>query len=164
MIGTGAFGKVRLAVHKLTEQTVAIKCLEKSAYSKSPELTVNVLREIMVLKLVRHPSVCCLLEVIDTNNHIFLAIEHLPGGDLYDYIVSRGNASEAHGRHIWRQIASAVQYCHAHGIVHRDLKAENIVLTKMALQSSSTLDSAIWSTTLICSKHFADRQHMPHQK
>ncbi|KAJ3191253.1 MAP microtubule affinity-regulating kinase 1 [Irineochytrium annulatum] len=127
-IGEGCFSKVKLATHFPTSQKVAIKCIEKSAISKTVGTAERVLREILVLSHLYHPNITRLLEVVDTTNFIYLVLDYESGGELFDYILSHQDIPEATARTFLRQILSAVQYCHANGIAHRDLKPENILL------------------------------------
>lgn len=125
-IGEGAFGKVKLAVHLPTKQSVAIKVVEKS--NLQYDAAERLVREVFVLKLLQHPHINRLLEVFDTPSAIYLVLEYVPGGELFDKICAVGRLDENQARDYFRQLLSAVQYCHAHGIVHRDLKPENILI------------------------------------
>lgn len=124
-LGEGAFGKVKLATHILTNQKVAIKCLEKSSINKSVGTAERVLREIVLLSHLNHPNICKLLQVIDTPLTIYLVMEHQAGGELFEYLVKSKRLTEDVARFLFRQMLSAIQYCHSHGVVHRDLKPEN---------------------------------------
>ena len=80
------------------------------------------------MKLCKHPHIIRLYEVIDTPQDIFVIMEYVSGGELFDYIVSRGRLPADEARRFFHQIVSAVEYCHYHHIVHRDLKPENLLL------------------------------------
>ncbi|KAJ1497720.1 Map microtubule affinity-regulating kinase [Coelomomyces lativittatus] len=82
------------------------------------------------MKLLNHPHIVKLFEVIDTPNELFLILEYVPGGEIFDFLVARGRMKEKDARKYFRQIVSAVDYCHQLKIVHRDLKAENLLLDK----------------------------------
>ena len=84
--------------------------------------------EIHILRLFTHPHIIRLYEVIDTPTDIFTIMEFCSGGELFDYIVSRGKLDENEARGLFQQIISGIEYCHVHGVVHRDLKPENILL------------------------------------
>jgi len=126
-LGIGAFGKVKLAHHLPTGQKVAIKILNKGKI-KHMEMAEKVRREINILKMCTHPHIIRLYEVIDTPTDIFVIMEFVSGGELFDYIVSRGRLPPDEARHFFHQIVSGIEYCHYHNIVHRDLKPENLLL------------------------------------
>jgi 5'-AMP-activated protein kinase catalytic alpha subunit len=85
-------------------------------------------REIQNLKLFRHPHIIKLFQVISTPNDIFMIMEYVSGGELFDYIVKNGRLGEEEARRFFQQIVSGVDYCHRHMVVHRDLKPENLLL------------------------------------
>ncbi|OAD79190.1 hypothetical protein PHYBLDRAFT_100646, partial [Phycomyces blakesleeanus NRRL 1555(-)] len=120
-IGTGAYGKVKLGIHKLTGQQVAIKKIDKQ---HAPLMA----REIHHHRQLRHPSIVTLYEVISTESTIHLISEYCPNGELFDALTSSGRFSEYRAQKMFNQITSAVRACHQQGIVHRDLKLENILL------------------------------------
>jgi 5'-AMP-activated protein kinase, catalytic alpha subunit len=126
-LGIGAFGKVKLGVHTITGQKVAVKILNKHKI-KHLEMAEKVKREINILKLCTHPHIIRLYEVIDTPSDIFVIMEYVPEGELFDYIVSRGRLPADEARQFFQQIVSGIEYCHYHRIVHRDLKPENLLL------------------------------------
>ncbi|EDQ84930.1 uncharacterized protein MONBRDRAFT_34468 [Monosiga brevicollis MX1] len=127
-IGKGNFARVKLAKHKLTNVEVAIKVIDKTRLKESHML--KVMREVRILKMLNHPNIVKLYEVIDTPKYLYLVMEYASGGEVFDYLVSHGRMKEKEARIKFRQIVSALQYCHARGIVHRDLKAENLLLDK----------------------------------
>lgn len=126
-LGIGAFGKVKLAHHVITGQKVAVKILNRGKI-KHMEMAEKVRREINILKMCTHPHIIRLYEVIDTPSDIFVIMEFVSGGELFDYIVSRGRLPPDEARHFFHQIISGIEYCHYHRIVHRDLKPENLLL------------------------------------
>lgn len=126
-LGIGAFGKVKLAHHVITGQKVAVKILNKGKI-KHMDMAEKVRREINILKMCTHPHIIRLYEVIDTPTDIFVIMEFVSGGELFDYIVSRGRLPADEARHFFHQIISGIEYCHYHKIVHRDLKPENLLL------------------------------------
>jgi serine/threonine protein kinase len=117
----GAYGKVRLGTHRLTSTRVAIKQIPKA-------LSATLTREIHHHRQLHHPHVAQLYEVIATENSIWLVTELCSGGELFDYLTEKGRISEEEARHIFGQICLAVNYLHEKGIVHRDLKLENVLL------------------------------------
>jgi len=126
-LGTGSFGKVKKARHQLTGHTVAIKILNRNKI-KSLDVVGKIRREIQNLKLFRHPHIIKLYQVINTPSDIFMVMEYVSGGELFDHIVKNGKLNEIEARKFFQQIISAVAYCHRHMIVHRDLKPENLLL------------------------------------
>ena len=116
-----------VAVHEVTQQKVAIKILNRKKL-KSMDMGAKVSREIKILRLFQHPHIIRLYEVIDTPTDIFVVMEYVPNGELFDYIVTRGRLAEDEARRFFQQIVSGIDYCHAHMVVHRDLKPENLLL------------------------------------
>ena len=119
--------QVKLATHVITNHKVAVKILNK-AKIKQLGMEEKVQREINILHLCTHPHIIRLYEVIDTPTDIFLVNEYVSGGELFDYIVSKGRLSADEARNFFHQIVSGVEYCHFQKIVHRDLKPENLLL------------------------------------
>jgi len=126
-LGIGSFGKVRLAEHQLTGHKVAVKILNRNRI-RQLEMDEKVRREIKILKLFYHPHIIRLYEVIYTPTDIYMVMEFVPGGELFDFIVSNGRLSEPRARTMFQQLISGVEYCHQHMVVHRDLKPENLLL------------------------------------
>lgn len=116
-----------MATHAVTGHKVAVKILNK-AKIKQLGMEEKVQREINILHLCTHPHIIRLYEVIDTPTDIFLVNEYVSGGELFDYIVSKGRLSADEARSFFHQIVSGVEYCHFQKIVHRDLKPENLLL------------------------------------
>jgi 5'-AMP-activated protein kinase catalytic alpha subunit len=116
-----------LATHAVTGHKVAVKILNKSKI-KQLGMEEKVQREINILHLCTHPHIIRLYEVVDTPTDIFLVNEYVSGGELFDYIVSKGRLSADEARNFFHQIVSGVEYCHFQRIVHRDLKPENLLL------------------------------------
>lgn len=119
-LGEGNFAKVKLGRHRLTHQEVAVKILDKSALDSTKLAKLH--REIKIMKLLHHPNIVQLYEVIETTNTIYLIMELVSGGELYDYLVVHGQMKEKDAREKMRQILSAVHYCHQKRVIHRDLK------------------------------------------
>jgi 5'-AMP-activated protein kinase catalytic alpha subunit len=126
-LGTGSFGKVKKAYHQLTRHTVAIKIVNRTKI-KQLDVVGKIRREIQNLRLFRHPHIIKLYQVISTPTDIFMVMEFVSGGELFDYIVKKGKLTEAEARPFFQQIISGVDYCHRHMVVHRDLKPENLLL------------------------------------
>ncbi|PIB00701.1 Protein kinase kin1 [Cercospora beticola] len=140
-IGAGSMGKVKLARNKETGEQVAVKIVprnsqgeehrsqaerERAEHSKE----VRTAREAAIVTLVDHPYICGMRDVVHTNYHWYMLFEYVNGGQMLDYIISHGRLKEKQARKFGRQIASALDYCHRNSIVHRDLKIENILISK----------------------------------
>ncbi|KAI3644844.1 hypothetical protein MP228_011008 [Amoeboaphelidium protococcarum] len=126
-LGKGTFGKVKLAEHAVTRQKVAIKIMEKSNI-KTQKQKISVDREVRLMKLLNHPHIVGAIDVYETKTHLFIVMEHADGGELFDYIVKNNQVKELEARRFFRQLISAVDYCHKNSIIHRDLKPENLLL------------------------------------
>ena len=116
-----------VAEHQLTGHKVAVKILNRNRI-RQLEMDEKVRREIKILKLFYHPHIIRLYEVIYTPTDIYMVMEFVPGGELFDFIVSNGRLSEPRARTMFQQLVSGVEYCHQHMVVHRDLKPENLLL------------------------------------
>ncbi|KAM4617541.1 serine/threonine-protein kinase MARK2 isoform 1-T1 [Discoglossus pictus] len=125
-IGKGNFAKVKLARHVLTGKEVAVKIIDKTQLNSSS--LQKLFREVRIMKVLNHPNIVKLFEVIETEKTLYLVMEYASGGEVFDYLVAHGRMKEKEARSKFRQIVSAVQYCHQKLIVHRDLKAENLLL------------------------------------
>ncbi|XP_071092225.1 SNF-related serine/threonine-protein kinase-like [Haliotis cracherodii] len=125
-IGRGHFAVVKLARHVFTGEKVAVKVIDKT---KLDEISrSHLFQEVRCMKLVQHPNVVRLYEVIDTQTKLYLILELGDGGDMYDYIMKHdGGLEETAARRYFRQIVEAISYCHRLHVVHRDLKPENVV-------------------------------------
>lgn len=126
-LGIGSFGKVKIAEHALTGHKVAIKILNRRKI-KNMEMEEKVRREIKILRLFMHPHIIRLYEVIETPTDIYVVMEYVKSGELFDYIVEKGRLQEDEARNFFQQIISGVEYCHRNMVVHRDLKPENLLL------------------------------------
>ena len=139
-IGAGSMGKVKLAKNLETGEQVAVKIVprqstdehrsdrdrERADHSKE----IRTAREAAIVTLLNHPYVCAMRDVVRTNYHWYMLFEYVNGGQMLDYIISHGRLKEKQARKFGRQIASALDYCHRNSIVHRDLKIENILISK----------------------------------
>ncbi|EPS67062.1 hypothetical protein M569_07713, partial [Genlisea aurea] len=126
-LGNGSFGKVKLAEHMRTGHKVAIKILNKRKM-KSRDMEEKVRREIKICQLFVHPHVIRIYEVVETPMDIYVVMEYVTRGELFDYIVEKGRLQEDEARQFFQQIVSGVNYCHRNMVVHRDLKPENLLL------------------------------------
>ncbi|KJH49489.1 kinase domain protein [Dictyocaulus viviparus] len=126
-LGSGGFGKVKLATHLLTGLKVAIKIIDKKAIGDDlPRVTT----ELDALKTLSHQNICRLYQFIDTEDKFFIIMEYCSGGEMFDYIVRKERLEESEARHFFRQLVQAMAYVHSMGYAHRDLKPENLLLTE----------------------------------
>jgi serine/threonine protein kinase len=128
-IGKGSFGKVHLAVHKLSGLKVAIKTIDK-VHIKEDRARRKILQEVIAMRQVDSPNVAQLFEMFESSRHLMLVIEYAGGGDMLQMMKTRGRLPESEAKLIFRQVVQAVKDCHAAYIVHRDVKLDNILLTE----------------------------------
>ena len=128
-LGEGIFGSVKLGVEKKTNQRVAIKIIKKN---KTKESDIELVRnEIDIMKLCYHPYVVHLLDHFENGEYIFIVMEYIKGGSLTDYMKSKKfNFTERRAAELIYQLAKGLKYLHKYGIIHRDLKTDNIMLTE----------------------------------
>lgn len=126
LLGQGTFAKVYHARNIKTSESVAIKVIDKDKVMKVG-LIDQIQREISVMKLVRHPNIVQLYEVMATKTKIYFVLEHVKGGELFNK-VQRGRLKEDAARKYFQQLICAVDFCHSRGVYHRDLKLENLLL------------------------------------
>lgn len=127
LLGCGASAKVYLACNLRTRQSVAIKCFSKLQMSKGGHAD-QVKREISILRHLRHPNIIHLHEVLASRSKIYMVLELVNGGELFDRVSKSGRLSENLCRRYFQQLVAAVGYCHSRGVFHRDLKLENLLL------------------------------------
>ncbi|KAJ3602447.1 hypothetical protein NHX12_030202 [Muraenolepis orangiensis] len=125
-LGKGTYGKVKKAKER-SGRMVAIKSIRKEKIKDEQDL-VHIRREIEIMSSLSHPHIITIYEVFENKDKMVIVMEYASRGDLYDYIGETQKITEREARHFFRQIVSAVHYCHQNGIVHRDLKLENILL------------------------------------
>lgn len=128
LLGSGSFGKVYQCTDTDTHQLYAIKVISLDLIREN-KLELQLKKEFTLLKKLNHENIIKLTETLRTKKFIFLITELICGGDLYDYLNTNGPMCEKDAQRIFGQIINAVDYCHAKGIVHRDLKDSNILLT-----------------------------------
>ncbi|CAA0832357.1 CBL-interacting serine/threonine-protein kinase 10 [Striga hermonthica] len=126
LLGQGTFGKVYYARSVQTGQSVAIKVIDKDKITRVGIIN-QIKREISIMRLVRHPNIVYLHEVMATKTKIYFVMEYAKGGELFDKL-SRGKLKEDVARKYFRQLINAVDFCHSRGVYHRDLKPENLLL------------------------------------
>ncbi|XP_044522817.1 serine/threonine-protein kinase SIK1 [Gracilinanus agilis] len=125
-LGKGNFAVVKLARHRVTKTQVAIKIIDKARLD--PSNLEKIYREVQIMKLLNHPHIIKLYQVMETKDMLYIVTEFAKNGEMFDYLTSNGHLSENEARKKFWQILSAVEYCHSHHIVHRDLKTENLLL------------------------------------
>lgn len=137
-LGTGSTGRVLLAEHMNSGQRAAVKVVSKSVLNSmelnddkgrdAAGLAYGIEREIIIMKLLNHPNVLRLYDVWETSKSLYLILEYVEGGELFDMLVEKGPLPEYEAVRYFRQIIMGASYCHALGICHRDLKPENLLL------------------------------------
>ncbi|XP_029794702.1 serine/threonine-protein kinase SIK1 [Suricata suricatta] len=125
-LGKGNFAVVKLARHRVTKTQVAIKIIDKTRLDSSN--LEKIYREVQIMKLLNHPHIIKLYQVMETKDMLYIVTEFAKNGEMFDYLTSNGHLSENEARKKFWQILSAVEHCHSHHIVHRDLKTENLLL------------------------------------
>uniref|UniRef100_A0A3B4TMF3 non-specific serine/threonine protein kinase n=1 Tax=Seriola dumerili TaxID=41447 RepID=A0A3B4TMF3_SERDU len=125
-LGKGNFAVVKLAKHKVTKTQVAIKIIDKTRLN--PSNLEKIYREVQIMKLLNHPHIIKLYQVMETKDMLYIVTEYAKNGEMFDHLTSNGRMSEDEARKKFWQILTAVDYCHRHHIVHRDLKTENLLL------------------------------------
>ncbi|XP_049851326.1 myosin light chain kinase A-like [Schistocerca gregaria] len=135
IIGKGAFSIVRKAVCLKTGRLCAIKVIDKKIM-KDVKIQQHIMREIEILKTVKHPNIIGYLDTVDTESNLYIVLELANGGELFEQIYEKGPFSEDEARIAFFQILQAVEYLHSIGIVHRDLKPENILLDSGVIKLS----------------------------
>ncbi|ORY92147.1 kinase-like domain-containing protein [Syncephalastrum racemosum] len=126
-LGNGEFGKVKRATHQVTGKEVALKLINKRRV-ETAELRDKVDREVTILKQLSHPSIVRLLDVIESEKYTGLVLQYAAQGELFEHILARDYLEEAEARNLFGQLVSGVQYLQKKGVVHRDLKLENLLL------------------------------------
>ncbi|KAI9301393.1 kinase-like domain-containing protein [Cunninghamella echinulata] len=129
-IGRGASGRVKLGIHKVTGEKVAIKMIARSQLMSSNTTTKSVQRELAVLQLLHHPHLVELKQVLQDSSYVYFILEYMEGGELFHILAEKGKFKESDARSLFSQMVSALAWCHSHHICHRDLKPENILLDK----------------------------------
>jgi serine/threonine-protein kinase HSL1, negative regulator of Swe1 kinase len=132
-------GRVRIARHSKTGQYAAVKIVSKTALVNSrrsiqglgehaDRILLGIEREIVIMKLIDHPNIMRLYDVWETSTELYLILEYVEGGELFDYLCKRGRLSTPEALGYFQQIIAAIDYCHRFNIAHRDLKPENLLL------------------------------------
>ena len=138
-VGKGASGRVKIAKHRLTGQLAAIKILPlqplvnsraslATQQARSEKLRLGIDREIIMMKLMNHPNIMRIYDVYEGDKELYLVLEYVKGGELFDYLVNRGKLSTVEALAYFKQIIYGLNYAHTFSIIHRDLKPENILI------------------------------------
>ncbi|XP_066162055.1 cBL-interacting protein kinase 8 isoform X1 [Oryza sativa Japonica Group] len=142
-IGEGTFAKVKFAQNTESGESVAMKVVDRSSILKH-KMADQIKREISIMKLVRHPNVVRLHEVLASRKKIFIILEFITGGELFDKIIRHGRLNEADARRYFQQLIDGVDFCHSKGVYHRDLKPENLLLDSQGNLKISDFGLSAW--------------------
>lgn len=129
-LGEGEFGKVKLGWKRDGSIQVAIKLIRRDSLGNNPSRLPKIYREISILRELAHPNIVRLHEMVETDRHIGIIMEYASGGELFDYILNNRYLKDNSARRLFAQLVSGVGYLHKKGIVHRDLKLENLLLDR----------------------------------
>lgn len=159
-IGVGTSAKVKLAESKINHQLYAIKIINKKKFEENPDLKLKIEREIALMKILDHPHLLNLYDVLESKRHIYIVIEYASHGEFFDYLIERRSLNPVMAMHFWRQIIYGVDFLHKHSICHRDLKPENILLNENDEIKIADFGFAKWMkskvvTTACGSPHYA---------
>jgi serine/threonine protein kinase len=127
-LGRGNYGLVKLAVHRETGEQYAVKIVKKEVLEEESTGNVDIKREISIMKALDHPNIVALNDVLYSPKRVFMVMELVKGGELFESIVKNGRQDEETTRRYFHQLIDAVHYCHHRGVYHRDLKPENLLL------------------------------------
>ena len=129
-LGEGEFGKVKLGWKKGSMVQVAIKLIRRETLGTNPSRLPKIHREIAILETLQHPNIVKLHEMVETPEYIGIILEYASGGELFDYILNHRYLKDPIARKLFAQLVSGVGYLHKKGIIHRDLKLENLLLDR----------------------------------
>jgi serine/threonine-protein kinase SRK2 len=146
-LGQGNFGTAKLMRSRLTGQLLAIKYIERG-----DKIDDNVKRELVNHRMLDHPNVIRFVEVLLTPTHLAIVMEYAAGGELFERICGKGRFGEDEARVFFQQLVSGLEYCHTHGVAHRDLKLENTLLDGSATPRLKICDFGYSKHSLIDSE------------
>ncbi|KAF8840829.1 Pkinase-domain-containing protein [Paxillus ammoniavirescens] len=154
-IGKGSSGGVRIARHSKTGQYAAVKIVSKHVLMNSvnklvdsaEHMLLSIEREIVIMKLIDHPNIMRLYDVWETSTDLYLILEYVEGGELFDYLCNKGRLATSEALGYFQQIISAVDYCHRFNIAHRDLKPENLLMDKDKNIKVADFGMAAWQAS-----------------
>lgn len=127
-LGRGNYGLVKLAVNRETGEQFAVKIVKKEVLDDESTSNVDIKREIAIMKALDHKNIVALSDVLYSPKRVFMVMELVRGGELFESIVKNGRQDEPTARRYFHQLIDAVHYCHHRGVYHRDLKPENLLL------------------------------------
>ncbi|KAG5464650.1 hypothetical protein LSCM4_00090 [Leishmania orientalis] len=127
-IGRGTFAKVKIGYHETTKVRVALKIISRKVMDSDARSSLKIKREIKIMRVLRHPHITRLYDVVKTKHDIVLVMEYVSGGELFDFITRKGRLEEPTARALFQQLTAAVAYCHRYRVTHRDIKPENIMM------------------------------------
>jgi protein-serine/threonine kinase len=130
ILGEGEFGKVRLGWKRDGSVQVAIKLIRRETVATNPSRLPKINREVSILQGLSHPNIVRLHEKVETDRYIGIILEYASGGELFDYILNQRYLKDPAARRLFAQLVSGIGYLHKMGIVHRDLKLENLLLDR----------------------------------
>ncbi|ESK87788.1 camk camkl gin4 protein kinase [Moniliophthora roreri MCA 2997] len=143
-VGKGASGRVKIAKHRITGQLAAVKILplaplvnsraelvDPAQLAKSEKQRLGIDREITMMKLMNHPNILRIYDVYEGAKELFLVLEYVEGGELFDLLVNKGRLPPADAQAFFKQIIHGLNYAHTFSIIHRDLKPENILIASL---------------------------------
>ena len=125
-LGKGNFAIVKLGVHKLTQTKVAVKIVNKCELDHDNLNKIS--REIEIMRRLSHKNIIQLYQVMESDSFMYIITEYAAKGEIFDWLVTNKRMSEKRAAETFSQILNAVNYCHKNNVVHRDLKAENLLL------------------------------------
>ncbi|XP_019191379.1 PREDICTED: CBL-interacting serine/threonine-protein kinase 9 isoform X5 [Ipomoea nil] len=131
-LGEGSFAKVKYATNLDSGESVAIKIIDRDRILRH-KMVEGIKREISTMKLIKHPNVLRIFEVLASKTKIYIVLEYANGGELFDKIARHGRLKEDEARGYFQQLINAVDYCHSRGVYHRDLKPENLLLDSFGI-------------------------------
>ncbi|KAG0705566.1 Pkinase-domain-containing protein [Suillus ampliporus] len=154
-IGKGSSGRVRIARHSKTGQYAAVKIVSKNILMNSvskladsaEHMLLSIEREIVIMKLIDHPNIMRLYDVWETSSELYLILEYVEGGELFDYLCDKGRLSTFEALGYFQQIISAIDYCHRLNIAHRDLKPENLLMDQNKNIKVADFGMAAWQAS-----------------
>jgi serine/threonine protein kinase len=143
-LGEGSFAKVKFAKNLDNGDSVAIKIIDRDRVLRH-KMVEQIKREISTMKLIKHPNVIKLIEVLASRTKIYIVLEYVDGGELFDKIAKQGRLKEDEARRYFQQLINAVDYCHSRGVYHRDLKPENLLLDSFGVLKVSDFGLSAFS-------------------
>ncbi|KNC78818.1 CAMK/RAD53 protein kinase [Sphaeroforma arctica JP610] len=139
ILGTGNFAEVRLAVHATTGLKVAAKCMDKKRLSLQAMNSATIKKEAEILHALHHPCVIKIEEMFETEKYLYIMLELVSGGALFEYVHERGRLSEKQSMDFTYQMLKGLDYLHKNGVTHRDMKPENVLLLPYQVEGTFLL-------------------------